>query len=191
MTPFVRGEEPAILGRHRHKSADFVQRRKENPSAAFSWPEENRESILPHVRAALEVLTQSHCSYCDAFPIDVTGKKEVDHFKPKSLFPQFVLDWPNLYVACTACNDAKLAIWNELILRPDEPGYAFNRYFKVDALTGELQPNPIASTADRDRALETIRVLGLQRGGLCIDRRKHIAQSLSSQADPTRPYRFL
>jgi hypothetical protein len=95
-----------------------------------------------------------------------------------------------LYLVCTACNKAKLDEWNQQLLQPDDPSYSFERYFMVDSLTGELKPNPAASTDDRTRATETIRVLGLQRGGLTVTRRRAIASS-SATDDPQRAFRFL
>ncbi|MFZ5442212.1 MAG: hypothetical protein ACOZQL_19545 [Myxococcota bacterium] len=191
MTPFTRGSPPAVLVEVAQEATkSFVERRARNPSAEFKWPQRDGRSILEPIRDALAALTHDHCSYCDGFPIDSTGKKEIDHFKPKFEFPDEAFSWPNLYLVCSACNGVKLAVWNEQLIRPDEPGYQFDRYFFIDGVTGELHPNPAASPADRARALETIRVFGLQRSGLCIERRKAI-MSIRAAGDQSNPYRFL
>lgn len=191
MTPFTRGSPPAILVEIAPEATrSFVARRADDPRAEFRWPQREGRSVLEPVREALAVLTHDHCSYCDGFPIDATGKKEVDHFKPKTDYPSEAFAWPNLYLVCSACNGAKLATWNEQLIRPDETGYRYERYFFVDGMTGELQPNPAASPADQARARETIRVFGLQRSGLCIERRKAI-MSIRAAGDQSNPFRFL
>lgn len=189
MTPFSRGAAPTVLLEvAADATAAFVRRRAEDAGAAFFWPQRHGASILPIVRAALGALTLEHCSFCDGFPIDSYGDKEVDHFKPKGEFPAEAYDWANLYLVCTACNKAKLAEWNRNLLRPDDATYNFARYFVVDSLTGELKPNPGASAADQLKATETIRVFALARTGLCSERRRMI---LALGSDPNRPFRFL
>jgi uncharacterized protein (TIGR02646 family) len=191
MTPFTRGPAPAVLLEAAPAATEsYIQRRKANAGAAFFWPQRNGESILPIVRAALGALTIEHCSYCDGFPIDAYSEKEVDHFKPKADFPSDAFDWVNLYLVCTGCNKAKLAEWNPLVIRPDEADYAFERFFIVDALTGELKPNPGATVDEQERATETIRVFNLRRSGLCSERRR-IILSLNALHDANRPFRFL
>lgn len=191
MTPFTRGSPPPILVEVAPGATRaFVARRADDPSAEFYWPQRDGRSVLEPVRTALAAQTQDHCSYCDGFPIDSTGTREVDHFKPKQEYPGEAFSWPNLYLACGACNRSKLAEWNEQLIRPDEMGYRFERYFFVDGVTGELLPNPGASSADQARAGETIRVFGLQRSGLCIERRRAIL-SIRAAGDQSNPYRFL
>lgn len=191
MNPFERGAPPAVLSEAGPAAAEsFARRCARDRGATFSWPERAGRSILPIVREALAALTSNHCSYCDGYPIDATGVREVDHFRPKRAFPREAFDWRNLFLVCTACNKAKLDEWNEKLLRPDEPTYSFEHYFWVNGLTGELRPNPAASVEDQERALETIRILNLQRSGLCSERRRAIART-NTAGDPDRPFRFL
>ena len=47
------------------------------------------------VKEALFNCSHQKCSYCEAIP---TGSSlRVDHFFPKKLYPEFTLDWNNLY----------------------------------------------------------------------------------------------
>lgn len=141
------------------------------------------------MQEALNGMTDGHCAYCDSFPI-ATGRKELDHFKPKREFPELACEWSNLYLACSGCNGKKLAEWNEALLRADDPAYNFDRYFEIDAFTGRLQANRHATPEDQHRANESIRVFGLARDELNIARWK-----LIMNPDPCprewRAYRFL
>ena len=188
MNPFKRGAAPPeLVERGAGATEAFVARRQRDPSARFEWP----RGLYPVLRSALGALTLEHCAYCDGFPIDTTGTKEIDHFRPKSRFPAEAFDWVNLYLTCNACNGEKGEAWSQHLLRPDDPSYAFERYFMIDALTGRVKANPAASEADQKRADETIRTFGLQRDGLCIARRMAIASKERQAGDPHRPYRFL
>ena len=46
------------------------------------------------------------CGYCESI-----DKGEVDHFHPKSRFPESVYDWSNWIFACHDCNQAKGDKW--------------------------------------------------------------------------------
>lgn len=189
MTPFIRDTAPTVLMEVAEEAtASFVRRRREDPSATFTWPQRSGQSVLGPIREALLKMTSGHCSYCDSCPIDATGRHEVDHFRPKADFPAEVCDWLNLFVVCSACNEVKLAEWNAELLRPDAGDYSFARYFHLNPLTGELRPNPGAPPQEQTRATETIRIFGLQRPGLCTLRKKQI---LSLERGPDRPYRFI
>lgn len=193
MRAFVRGTPPLELERtHADATERLVARRKKDPAAGFRWPEYEGESILPAVRRRLGDLTNEHCSYCDGYPIDAQAVEEVDHFKPHSEFPGEAYSWANLYLSCTACNRAKLAQWSQNLLRPDSPHFTFSRYFIVNALTGDLEPNPAASQADRTRARQTIKMLDLCRPGLASERLRTLKRRLRGALDDDNPpYRFL
>jgi len=107
-------------------------------------------------------MTSDHCCYCDVVPLDGA---EVDHFRPKSRpeFYDLVCDWDNLLVSCGPCNNGKGEDWDPRLLRPDEPGFAFARYFVVDFETGAISPNNAATEADQQRAQVTIDTLKLYR----------------------------
>jgi hypothetical protein len=47
------------------------------------------------------------CECCGATPADGTTVINVDHVKPRRLFPELALDESNLQVLCNACNHGK------------------------------------------------------------------------------------
>lgn len=101
------------------------------------------------------------------------GDETVDHFRPKSRpeFYELVCAWTNLFLVCSACNHAKRELWDEALLRPDDPEFRFERYFEYRFDSGEVQPAPTASPEDQARARRTIEILDLNRVGACFSRR--------------------
>jgi uncharacterized protein (TIGR02646 family) len=155
---------PKILEDHAERwNQKWVELRRKNLSASFSWYQQDgksaRDWILPH----LHEMTQGHCAFCDAFPLNDRSNTPIEHFKPKSEpeFHHLAYDWENLYYCCEFCQTSKLEQWNELLLRPDESGYQFDSYFMFDFTTGELKPNCGAETHLQNRARVTIELYGL------------------------------
>ena len=62
-------------------------------------------------------------------------------------------------------------LYEEALLRPDEQGYAFARYFVYQEKSGDLEPRPGAAEEVRHRAKTTLRLLGLNKGGRPVARR--------------------
>jgi uncharacterized protein (TIGR02646 family) len=53
------------------------------------------------------------CAYCERTEEYLGGTEafEVEHFKPKSKFPDLICDYKNLYYACRGCNGHKSETW--------------------------------------------------------------------------------
>ena len=47
------------------------------------------------------------CAFCECKPAE-GGNIEVEHFKPKSIHPDFTFEWENLLPSCRKCNGSKL-----------------------------------------------------------------------------------
>ena len=101
------------------------------------------------------------CAYCEEL-----CPGEVDHFRPKSKFPDLVYTWSNWVLACHDCNQTKGAKWpSEGYVDPCDKS---NRdrlecYFGIDTLTGEMIPKTGLSQGCRDKAKKTIDDLDLNR----------------------------
>lgn len=62
----------------------------------------------PYIKKALLEMSHQKCCYCEC-QIGLSGvDMHVDHFKPKSLYPNLVMEWSNLLPACPDCNRSKL-----------------------------------------------------------------------------------
>ncbi len=60
----------------------------------------------PDVKAALRAETCGKCAYCES-KIGHVAPGDVEHIAPKRVFPERVVDWSNLTLACTECNRRK------------------------------------------------------------------------------------
>lgn len=187
MQRFTRGACPKLLSKYGASVGEkYAARRAASPNARFRWPKRERQSLYDAARAGTYADTNGHCAYCDGFPLGAQGRDEVDHFRPTSQFPLLACEWTNLFLSCTACNGAKSDQWDERLLRPDEVEFSFGRFFLFRSDNGELEINPRASAVDQERADVTIRILDLNRDGLCILRMREMKAT-----DDDRPYRFL
>jgi uncharacterized protein (TIGR02646 family) len=60
----------------------------------------------PQIKEALIRETGGKCAYCEGDILAVSFG-DVEHILPKSKFPQMVLTWANLTLACSRCNAEK------------------------------------------------------------------------------------
>lgn len=61
----------------------------------------------PFIRRALLELSANKCCYCEANINEESKYLEVEHFYPKDLYPDDVVEWGNLLPACKKCNGTK------------------------------------------------------------------------------------
>lgn len=137
-------------------------------SSTFAWRQHNNKGYDDLLKD-LSDMTQSHCSYCDAYPMGPRLRRTVDHFKPKTRFPLEAYKWENLFLCCDLCQERNKE-FDERLLKPDENSYSFDKYFDIDWVTGELKPNRDASPEDRERAKITIEYFRLNNNGKPDDR---------------------
>lgn len=101
----------------------------------------------------------SLCAYCEK-----RCSGEVDHFLPKSKFPELVYRWSNWIFACHDCNFSKgRRSSNGGYVNPCAKfwfGYP-ERYFTFDIKTGCIRPKPNLSAGSVRKAWRTIQHLRL------------------------------
>ena len=101
------------------------------------------------------------CAYCE----ECCGG-EVDHFRPKSRYPDLVYAWSNWLFACRDCNQAKGEKWPPRgYVDPcaKSRGARPEHFFSFDLLTGEILPKEGLSRARRRKAQRTIDDLRLNK----------------------------
>jgi uncharacterized protein (TIGR02646 family) len=118
------------------------------------------------VRGTLIALARKKCVYCEATPTN--REKQLDHFKPKKVFPTLAYDLWNLFLACGSCNVAKLDKWPTTggYVRPDDGDPAGRFVFADDG--------HVAAAAGDVDADNTVRDLELDRDEY-VERRRDLA----------------
>ena len=99
------------------------------------------------------------CAYCEEL-----CKGEVEHFRPKSLYPWLVYHWSNWLLACRNCNGKKLDRWHPvgyvdpcLNVLQGLPQF----YFRWDTKDLEIQPKEDLGSESCRKAQRTIDDIGL------------------------------
>ena len=108
------------------------------------------------------------CGYCEE---GTDGG--VDHFKPKSKFPDLVYAWSNWIFACNRCNSAKDDKWPPggyvdpcACSTQERP----ERFFDFNLRTGMIVPKSGLTQEQRRKATQTIQGLGLNNSGHILNR---------------------
>ena len=78
--------------------------RRENPPVTSNYRDH-----IPLLRREF----RGQCAYCERTEEYMGGDEafEVDHFKPKSKFPELITTYHNLYYVCRKCNGHKWETW--------------------------------------------------------------------------------
>lgn len=105
-------------------------------------------------RADLSRIFSNLCAYCEEL-----CRGEVEHFRPRSRFPEKVYEWRNWLLACHDCNHAKGKQWPSggyidpcARSRPARP----ENFFEFDVLTGEIITKAGLNSARRMKATHMI-----------------------------------
>ena len=100
------------------------------------------------------------CGYCE----EEAGLGEVDHFRPKSKFPELVYAWSNWIFSCNSCGNTKNNKWPPggyvdpcACSTQERP----ERFFDFNLRTGMIVPKSGLTREQRRKASQTIQDLGL------------------------------
>ena len=156
MMKLLRPDAPQWLTENSVKWGQAYQKKLTVGNTAFSWAQHQGENVRDRLLPLLREMTRNHCSFCDGFPIESLLGETIEHFKPKSQFPLESYAWGNLFLCCHICQK-KGDEFSQLLLKPDEREYEFDRYFEFDPETGQLAPNRYNQNPnDQERAQVTI-----------------------------------
>ncbi len=129
----------------------------------------------PQYRPFLQRDFKGHCAYCTGHEHELGGTDhfDIDHFRPKALFPTLVNVYSNLYYSCHGCNKngAKGSHWpsRDLI----KQGYRFFDPVKENAYAEHLRETARGHLIHKTKVGEySIRILRLNRDGLIVLRKK-------------------
>lgn len=179
------------------KEPDFGKR-VELAAQKFRRYNRNDNAVFRVVRSTLTTMCAGakRCMYCEDSAAD-----EVEHHRPKNLYPEHVFDWENYLYACGPCNgpkNNKYAVFrgSTVVDLTRKPGYPAIRpvagdsvllhprtenpldYMMLDVSGGTFLFVPTATLASREfeRAFYTIKILRLnERDHLPVSRREAYA----------------
>ena len=167
MIQLLRPPKPQKLA---DNEAELTERFKKNNKDAV-W---NRS----YIRSVLLEMSNAKCCYCECKVGAGEREMHVDHFKPKSIYPDLVVKWENLLPSCPHCNKEKSShdTGAEPIVNPseDDPREFFYlkdyRYYCFD-------------NADSSIARRTLGVLSLNDSTENVYKRYLIGNELHSKID--------
>ncbi|UPL14681.1 HNH endonuclease [Microbacterium galbinum] len=126
-----------------------------------------RPWAIDAIKQALASETAGKCAYCEAKMLAVSYG-DIEHFRPKRIFPELVVEWANLTLACSRCNQAKGAKWDPALpfVNPYEDAIQEHLSFlgplvfgvsdRGDYTLNELELNDSHRVEARDRTLREI-----------------------------------
>lgn len=132
------------------------------------------------VKESLEQMFHSKCAYCESY-ISNVDYGDIEHFKPKSKFPELSVTWENLLLSCKICNGTahKGEKWpapadGGPLVNPckENPEDFFEFIFDVHTQVTIVKPKNM-----RGETSETI--YGLNRHYLVNDRNKYVRQLIA------------
>jgi len=144
-----------------------LKKRQGKPYFPSAWGE---------AKEKLAKMSNDKCAYCEG-GINASRAGQVEHFKPKALFPSLAYDWDNYFLACGGCNGAKSDRWPDSgeYLRPDQGDPTSELLFKIDGTVEAVKPGKEAEI--------TIKHFELNRTWLVRRRKKNLKDVLGRLKD--------
>lgn len=146
--------------------------RKKHPKA----PIKNYPAYWTEALPDLADLYQNICCYYCLYIEPESGAGTIDHFEPKSLYPEKIYEWNNFRFCCLQANRRKSGV--EGILDPIQLPNQLT--FQLDLIKGEVYSN--ADTPEQKELVEhTIKQLKLNNPKLCEMRKEHYNRYLRKE----------
>lgn len=108
--------EPSVLKTNKTKWTNELLDELKNKNNIYKDVDSSFKKHYKHV-TVIDTLIKMNgggsgfCYYCEQ-RVGKTDYPEIEHFKPKSIFPSLCFDWRNLHLSCTKCNKKKGIKWN-------------------------------------------------------------------------------
>ena len=175
MIKLDRGGEPQYLADNKTRWLEELTRAIKSCGGFSKIPSAEKEKLIRYykdnaIKSPLVQSSHEKCAYCESIPGE-TGYPEIDHFKPKSLYPLTVFDWDNLLPVCKKCNVQKIDhdTVQEPILDPykDDP----EMVFEYDGFWIKAKPGTMYAAAQK--TIDVCKLNGSrltrQRSGLLVE----------------------
>ena len=185
MIKVARSSKPAILERNKQTWTDALLR------TATAAGKRNAEGKYRHpsIKDAIVAMFHGKCAYCES-RISHIAYGHIEHFKPKSTFPELTFEWTNLLLSCPICNGPEYK--GDCFPEASEGGPLINPCDDAPAEHFEFVFDPavkLASVIGKTvRGQTTEKILGLNRADLREYRSKMVmtlyALSVYAVTDP-------
>jgi uncharacterized protein (TIGR02646 family) len=114
MIPIKRSAEPKILVQNATKWSDEYLKIRALWETAFNKDEKKKYKLekdkaegkynQPSIKEALNAMhNDGKCAFCESL-IKHVAYANIEHFRPKDIFPDLCFSWDNLLLACGICN---------------------------------------------------------------------------------------
>lgn len=177
MIKITRTAQPSVLVKNAENWKQQYLAAKVNYEA-FKTPQNKKivatiEKKYNHieVKDSLKIMFKKKCAFCESH-ITHIDYGQIEHFKPKSRYPELCFEWSNFLLSCPICNGAankgdKFPLANEggPLINPvaENPNYFFKFEYDTAMKSFLLLPKT-------KRAATTIKTMGLNRDDLAENR---------------------
>ena len=128
-------------------------------------PEKDKQKLISfyrndQVREALVRSSSGKCAFCECIPSE-GGNIEIEHFKPKSIYPDLTFEWLNFLPSCRKCNGSKDShdTGVEPIINPYDTDPASAFYFDdIEIRAAETDSKSVAENTIEVCGLNTVRL---------------------------------
>lgn len=104
------------------KNIEFNNKKHSKEEIKNEWDLFTNSKLKKQTIEQLDKMFKGCCAYCEG-RYKETSYPQIDHFKPKSLYPELMFEYNNMNLACQKCNNAKSNKYDEKLINPtiDEP----------------------------------------------------------------------
>ena len=115
MHKVIRNEAPISL-------IEYNKEYLKDKSYKYNWENFSNRKAKQDTLQNLKQMYNGCCAYCEGF-VESVAYLEIEHFRPKSIFPRLMFEYNNLHYSCPICNKNKADKWEEWFISPtdDEP----------------------------------------------------------------------
>lgn len=111
MIKLKREAEPQVMASNKEKWQLDLQASITQYGSYKDIPDQEKKKLTSFyrnaaVRDGLIKSSQGKCAFCECIPSE-GGNIEIEHFKPKSEYPEFTFEWDNFLPSCRKCNGSK------------------------------------------------------------------------------------
>jgi uncharacterized protein (TIGR02646 family) len=145
----------------------------------------------PYIKAALLQMSHGKCCFCECKIAEESKYMEVEHFYPKSLYPDDVLNWLNLLPCCKRCNMYKdnFDTKKQPIVHPvlDTPNAHF--YFKDYRIVEKTQQGNLTIDVLQLNDFQRVMKPRLSIGSKLLENLHDLLDEINSGVDKTSKFK--